>query len=207
MVTQGAESQWLHRITPKWRLVYGNLPFSMYFTQVRKTPSGTWCSSLHATVQAWHPIHRSWSITNPYLMRVNWTLYLRARRENAVIGSARDKSLAANFLGCRGNHPAIIHEFAANPVPANRAVAYFRVTISSTRRLRARPSSLSFEATGRSAPKPWVAIRSCPTPWLTSMPFTVSARAEESTWLAACDPELSVCPTSCTWALGYAFKI
>src|SRR5215469_5924765 len=33
------------------------------------------------------------------------------------------KSLAANFLGCRGNHPAIIHEFAATSVPANRAGA------------------------------------------------------------------------------------
>src|SRR5215472_9353128 len=179
----------------------------MYFTQVRKTPSGTRCSSLHATVQAWHPIHRSWSITNPYLMRVNWTLYLRARRENVVICSARDKSLAANSWDVLGTTPAVIHGFAANSVPADRAGAYFLVTINSTRRLRARPSSLSFEATGRSAPKPWVAIRSGPTPWLTSIPFTVSARAEESTWLAACEPELSVCPTSCTWALGYAFKI
>src|SRR5579863_255599 len=62
----GESSQWLHRITPKWREVWGNSPFSMCLTQVRKTPTGTWCSSLHATVQAWHPIHRSWSITNPY---------------------------------------------------------------------------------------------------------------------------------------------
>jgi hypothetical protein len=62
----GESSQWLHRITPKWRDVCGNAPFSMCFTQVRKTPSGTWCSSLHATVQAWQPMQRSWSMTNPY---------------------------------------------------------------------------------------------------------------------------------------------
>src|ERR1700736_975969 len=62
----GALSQWLHRSTPKWREVSGNAPFSMYFTQVRNTPIGTLCSSLHATVQAWQPMDRSWSITNPY---------------------------------------------------------------------------------------------------------------------------------------------
>src|SRR5215469_4443813 len=109
MVTQGAESQWLHRITPKWRLVYGNSPFSMYFTQVRKTPSGTWCSSLHATVQAWHPIHRSWSITNPYLMRVNWTLYLRARRENAADKQRSSQKSSRESGDVLRTSPAIIH--------------------------------------------------------------------------------------------------
>ncbi len=43
----------------------GNVPFSMYFTQVRLTPSGTWFSSLQATVHAWQPMHFRWSITKP----------------------------------------------------------------------------------------------------------------------------------------------
>ena len=43
----------------------GNVPFSMYFTHVRLTPSGTWFSSLQATVQAWQPMHFRWSITKP----------------------------------------------------------------------------------------------------------------------------------------------
>ncbi len=34
-------------------------------TQLRFTPSGTWFSSLHATVQAWEPMHLRWSMTNP----------------------------------------------------------------------------------------------------------------------------------------------
>src|SRR5258708_32443055 len=66
IVVQGAESQWLHRITPKWRLVLGYSPFSMDFTQVRNTPIGTWCSSLHATLQACQAIHRFLTSTNPY---------------------------------------------------------------------------------------------------------------------------------------------
>ena len=61
----GASSQWLHRSTAKWRLVAGNAPFSMYLTQVRFTPTGTSCSSLQATVQAWQPMQRFWSMTNP----------------------------------------------------------------------------------------------------------------------------------------------
>ena len=65
MVTQGASSQWLHRRTAKYRRVCGKRPRSTYFTQVRKAPSGTWFSSLHATVQAWQPMHLRWSMTNP----------------------------------------------------------------------------------------------------------------------------------------------
>ena len=45
--------------------MFGNAPVSMYFTQVRKTPSGTSFSSLHATVHAWQPMHLRWSITKP----------------------------------------------------------------------------------------------------------------------------------------------
>ena len=52
-------SQWLQRITEKWRPTSGNVPVSMYFTHVRLTPSGTSCSALHATVQAWQPMHVS----------------------------------------------------------------------------------------------------------------------------------------------------
>jgi hypothetical protein len=37
----------------------------MYLTHVRFTPSGTWFSSLQATVQAWQPMHLRWSMTNP----------------------------------------------------------------------------------------------------------------------------------------------
>ena len=61
----GASSQWLHRITEKCRLTSGNVPVSMYFTQVRLTPKGTSCSALHATVQAWHPMQLSLSRRNP----------------------------------------------------------------------------------------------------------------------------------------------
>lgn len=74
METQGASVQWLHRSTEKNRLVSGQAPFPMYFTQVRSTPRGTWCSVLHATVQAWHPMHTSWSITKPYLRGSSWEL-------------------------------------------------------------------------------------------------------------------------------------
>src|SRR5690606_41073313 len=63
--TQGASSQWLQRSTEKCREVWGNVPVSMYLTQVRSTPSGTLCSALHATVHAWHPMHVSWSIRKP----------------------------------------------------------------------------------------------------------------------------------------------
>jgi hypothetical protein len=62
---QGALSQWLQRSTVKKRRVLGNVPFSVYFTQVRKTPTGTSFSDLQATVQAWQPMQRRWSITNP----------------------------------------------------------------------------------------------------------------------------------------------
>src|SRR5688572_9057686 len=64
--TQGASVQWLHRITPNSRVVAGNSPFSTYFSQVRNCPTGTSCSVLQATVQAWHPMHVRWSIANPY---------------------------------------------------------------------------------------------------------------------------------------------
>src|SRR5436309_16067105 len=66
MVTHGAHSQWLQRITVKSRRLLGKVPFSMYLTQVRSTPTGTWCSLLHATVQAWQPMHLRLSITKPY---------------------------------------------------------------------------------------------------------------------------------------------
>src|SRR3954451_23276763 len=74
IVTHGALSQWLQRITAKCRLTSGNEPDSMYFTHVRLTPSGTSCSALHATVHAWQPMHVSWSIRNPY--RVMWLVVL-----------------------------------------------------------------------------------------------------------------------------------
>ncbi len=54
--TQGASVQWLHRITPKEREVSGKDPLSTYLTQVRNWPTGTSCSVLQATVQAWHPM-------------------------------------------------------------------------------------------------------------------------------------------------------
>src|SRR4051794_3114458 len=65
IVTHGASAQWLQRSTVKKRRVLGKLPFSVYFTQVRKTPSGTSFSDLHATVQAWQPMHLRWSMTKP----------------------------------------------------------------------------------------------------------------------------------------------
>jgi hypothetical protein len=65
IVTHGALSQWLQRRTEKYRRVLGHSPRSTYFTQVRNAPTGTWFSSLHATVQAWQPMHLRWSMTNP----------------------------------------------------------------------------------------------------------------------------------------------
>ena len=60
--TQGASSQWLQRVTWKVRRVSGKTPFSTYLTQVRATPSGTSCSALQATEQAWQPMQRRLSI-------------------------------------------------------------------------------------------------------------------------------------------------
>jgi hypothetical protein len=65
IATHGASVQWLHRMIENDRMVSGHVPFSTYFTHVRLTPSGTWCSVLHATVHAWQPMHDVWSITNP----------------------------------------------------------------------------------------------------------------------------------------------
>jgi hypothetical protein len=64
-LTQGASVQWLQRITPKDRVVSGNDPLSTYLTQVRNCPTGTSCSVLQATVQAWQPIQVRWSIAKP----------------------------------------------------------------------------------------------------------------------------------------------
>ena len=58
------ELQRLER-TAAERRVSGNSPCSIHFTQVRNEPSGTSFSALHATVQAWQPMHASWSSTKP----------------------------------------------------------------------------------------------------------------------------------------------
>ena len=42
--------------------VSGNIPFSTYLTHVRATPTGTSCSVLQATEQAWQPMHRRLSM-------------------------------------------------------------------------------------------------------------------------------------------------
>src|SRR5262245_4366873 len=68
IVTHGALVHWLQRSTAKWRRTCGNVPTSVYLTQVRKSPSGTSFSDLQATVQAWQPMQRRWSRTNPYCM-------------------------------------------------------------------------------------------------------------------------------------------
>ena len=49
---------WLQRSTVKDRFTCGKLPSSVYLTQVRKLPTGTWFSDLQATVHAWQPMHR-----------------------------------------------------------------------------------------------------------------------------------------------------
>ena len=72
IVTHGASVQWLQRSTVKYRRVFGNWPFSMYFTQVRNAPNGTSFSALQASVQAWQPMHFRWSMTKPNLV----TLFL-----------------------------------------------------------------------------------------------------------------------------------
>src|SRR5262245_57237529 len=64
--TQGASAQWLQRVTWKLRRVSGKTPFSTYLTQVRATPSATWCSALQATEQAWQPMQRRLSIRKAY---------------------------------------------------------------------------------------------------------------------------------------------
>src|SRR6185503_19341975 len=69
IVTQCAAVHWLQRSTAKERFTVGNSPASVYLTQVRKLPTGTWFSLLHATVQAWHPMHREWSMTKPSCTR------------------------------------------------------------------------------------------------------------------------------------------
>src|SRR6185369_17274940 len=86
MVTHGAHSQWLQRITVNMRRVLGNSPFSMYFTQVRSTPIGTSCSLLHATVQAWQPMHLRLSIKNPkdVIYRTGGRAILRSVRSTCV---------------------------------------------------------------------------------------------------------------------------
>ena len=63
--TQGASSQWLQRVTWNVRRVSGKTPFSTYLTQVRATPSGTSCSVLQATEQAWQPMQRRLSMRKP----------------------------------------------------------------------------------------------------------------------------------------------
>jgi hypothetical protein len=63
IVTQGAAVHWLQRRTANERFTAGNSPASVYFTHVRKLPTGTSFSLLHATVQAWHPMHFEWSMT------------------------------------------------------------------------------------------------------------------------------------------------
>ena len=52
-------------MTVNVRRVSGNSPLSMYFTQVWATPSGTLCSTMHATEQAWQPMQRVLSIRKP----------------------------------------------------------------------------------------------------------------------------------------------
>src|SRR5262245_14867006 len=69
IVTHGAFEQWLQRNTAKWRFTAGKRPFSWYLTHVRKLPTGTSFSALHATVHAWQPMQRRWSIRKPYCMR------------------------------------------------------------------------------------------------------------------------------------------
>ena len=71
IVTHGAAVHWLQRRTANERLTAGNSPSSVYLTQVRKLPTGTWFSLLHATVQAWQPMHREWSMTKPSCTRVD----------------------------------------------------------------------------------------------------------------------------------------
>src|SRR5690349_6446998 len=70
IVTHGASVQWLQRSTPKLRVLSGKVPWSTYLTQVRNWPTGTSCSVLQATVQAWQPMHVRWSIAKPYLIAV-----------------------------------------------------------------------------------------------------------------------------------------
>ena len=65
MVMHGASSQWLHRMTEKWRSVFGWVPVSTYLSHVRLTPSGISCSLLQATVQAWQPMQLPESRTKP----------------------------------------------------------------------------------------------------------------------------------------------
>src|SRR5579859_4507950 len=76
------------------RRVLGKVPFSTYFTQVRFTLSGTWFSVLHATVQAWQPMHLRLSMMNPYRIQkvcraasnrcAAWVLYLRKEAKGAT---------------------------------------------------------------------------------------------------------------------------
>src|SRR5690606_41238695 len=83
IVTHGAFVHWLQRSTAKCRRTCGKVPISVYFTQVRKLPTGTWFSDLHATVHAWQPMHLRWSMTNPCCM--GGARMLRAHAAAAIV--------------------------------------------------------------------------------------------------------------------------
>src|SRR5262245_52846960 len=92
IVAHGAFVQWLQRSTAKWRRTSGKRPFSTYLTQVRKLPTGTSFSCLHATVQAWQPMQRRWSMTKPYCIA-------DSEDEDGGIPGARDDSEACRRGG------------------------------------------------------------------------------------------------------------
>src|SRR6516225_8222020 len=58
----------------------------MYLTHVLYTPIGTSCSALHATVQAWQPMHLRWSITKAYfVMLASLSLVVKRNGTNCEI--------------------------------------------------------------------------------------------------------------------------
>src|SRR5512132_340622 len=118
----GASSQWLQRSTVKCRRVFGNSPFSMYFTQVRKTPSGTSCSCLHATVHAWQPMQRRWSMRKP--RRIARTLL--APREHGPIGDRASVALASPYDDAREGRASLVDFRGASTGGTRYASPYSR---------------------------------------------------------------------------------
>src|SRR5581483_12362077 len=100
--TQGASAHWLHLVTWNARRTWGNVPTSADFTYVRVTPSGTSFSLLHAVVQAWQPMHRSWSIT----FTQRWSTSSGVSMPSAVRGDRQPELARALPVVVDVDHPA-----------------------------------------------------------------------------------------------------
>src|SRR5262249_52874729 len=92
--------------------------------------------------------------------------------------------------------------FCAGEQITSRSDSFYCLT-SSTRRFLARPSSLSFEATGASGPTPWESSRAAAILYFVVRSFTTaSARRFDKSMLLRRAPTASVWPTTCNLSWG-----